>query len=82
MLTRNCPVCRSDSLESKHITYVQEYKGKVIIIENVPALVCSQCGEVIIEAGTAERIQQLVWQQPRTGRTVTVPLYDLAQSPA
>lgn len=40
-----CLYC-SGQLEEKRMTRVQEYEGKYFIIENLPALVCKQCGEI------------------------------------
>jgi len=39
-----CPFC-SGELEERVVTHPQSYQGKVYILENVPAEVCSQCGE-------------------------------------
>ena len=74
----SCPVCRG-SLEERLITYVQEYKGRVIIIENVPAQVCGQCGEKLLRPDTVEQIQKLVWESPAPTRKTEVPVYDLAE---
>ncbi len=72
-----CAFCKGDT-EEKLIRYVQEYKGQLVIIENVPAEVCTQCGERLIRPDIAERIQRLVWEQPRPKRQDRVPVYDLA----
>jgi YgiT-type zinc finger domain-containing protein len=37
-----CPIC-GGPLEAMKITHHQKYDDKVIILENVPALVCRQC---------------------------------------
>ena len=73
-----CPVCKG-TLEERSITYVQEYKGRVIIIENVPAEVCRQCGEKLLRPEIAEQIQKLVWENPAPTRKAEVPVYDLAE---
>ncbi len=72
-----CAFCKGDT-EERLIRYVQEYKGQLVIIENVPAEVCTQCGERLIRPDIAERIQRLVWEQPRPKRQDRVPVYDLA----
>ena len=73
-----CPVCKS-AVEERLITYVQQYKGRVIIIENVPAEVCTQCGEQLLRPEVAERIQKIVWESPTPTRKAEIPVYDLAQ---
>ncbi len=73
-----CALCKGDT-EERLITYIQEYKGRVVIIENVPAEVCTQCGEKFIRPDVAEKIQRLVWEQPAPKRRADVPVYDLAE---
>ncbi len=73
-----CPLCQG-TIEERLITYVQEYKGRVVIVENVPAEVCTQCGERLLRPDVAEKIQRLVWEQPSPKRHTEVPVYDLAE---
>ena len=73
-----CAFCKGNT-EERLISYVQEYKGRVVIIENVPAEVCTQCGEKFIGPEVAEKIQRLVWEQPAPNRRANVPVYDLAE---
>ncbi len=42
-----CAVC-STSLEEKNIQQDFWVKGRLVVIENVPAGVCPQCGEKIV----------------------------------
>lgn len=76
---KKCPFCGGE-LEEKVITHPQSYEGKVYILENVPAEVCSQCGEVLLLPKVVERMQQLVWSGVAPRRTIQVPVYDLAES--
>ena len=73
-----CPLC-GGQLEAKSITHTQQYEGKVFILENIPAEVCRQCGEVLIRPDVVERMQELVWSNGSPTRTAHVPVYDLAQ---
>jgi YgiT-type zinc finger domain-containing protein len=73
-----CAFCKGE-VEERLIRYVQEFEGRVIIIENVPAEVCTQCGEKLIRPEVAEKIQRLVWEQPSPKRSTKVPVYDLAE---
>ncbi len=74
----NCPLCKGKT-EERLIRYVQEYQGKVVIIENVPADVCTQCGEPLIRPDVAEKIQQIVWGKVPGHKTVEVDSYDFAE---
>ena len=52
-------MCKGNVTETKHI-YIQEFDKCIIIIKNVPALVCSQCGEVYYSDEIAERLEEIV----------------------
>ena len=75
---RRCPRCKNDALEPRTIRYSQEYRGNFCIIENVPARVCTQCGEIILSESIAEKIQRIIWTGATPERTETVPVYEVA----
>ena len=74
-----CPVCGS-GLEQKRITHPQQFEGNNIILENVPAQVCRQCGEVFLAPSVVERLQKVVSSAGTPKRTAAVPVYDLAEA--
>lgn len=74
-MTESCAFCKGD-LEEKTVTYTTEYKGRVVVVDNVPALVCIQCGETVFRPQVVEKLQKIVWGElPQTGE-VKVPFYD------
>ena len=78
MNLKKCPLC-GGSLEERRITHAQQYQGRIVILENVPAEVCRQCGEVLLRPGVLERLQDLVWTEGTPKRTAQVPVYDLTE---
>ena len=47
-----------------------------IILENMPAEVCGQCGEVLIRSDVLDEMQEVVWSETaprRTARCTTWP---------
>lgn len=70
-----CLYCKG-SLEEKHISRVQEYKGHWYLIENLPALVCSQCGEVYYTPNTHDLVLEMVKSKARPTRTETLSVLD------
>ena len=74
-----CPIC-GGKLKDKTVTHPQEYKGKLVILENVPAEVCQQCGEVLFRPEVVEKMQRLVWSESKPRRTTCLPVYDLAEA--
>lgn len=74
-MTEKCAYCEGE-LSEKTVTYTTEHDGRVTVVENVPALVCSQCGETVFRPDVVEKLQKIVWGElPQTGE-VKVPFYD------
>ena len=73
-----CAFCKGD-LENRLVRYVQEYKGRVVIIDNVPAEVCAQCGEKFFAPDVAEKVPQIVWGKVSPARPIQAESYDFAQ---
>lgn len=73
-----CPVC-GGRLEQKRVTHPQHLEGNIIILENVPAEVCRQCGEVLLAPSVVEQLQKVVWSAGAPKRTAVFPVYDLAE---
>ena len=72
-----CYHCRGEMIEQK-TTFMYEDNGEFWIIRNVPAYVCTQCGEKEYTQGTTRRILALLSQPPRPRDIVHVPAYELA----
>jgi YgiT-type zinc finger domain-containing protein len=77
-MSEECAFCQGD-LEEKTITYPTEYEGRVVIVENVPALVCKQCGETLFRPDVAEKLQKIVWGEVPHPKPVQVDSYDFAE---
>ena len=62
--------------EERLIVHTVRYQDEVIVIDNVPAEVCSVCGDVLLKPDTVRRIEALLRTKQRPSRTV--PLYEFA----
>lgn len=76
MNERSCNVCQG-RLEERLTTYTQWLDERLIVIENVPALVCEQCGETYYAPDVVDKIQAVIWSGAEPVRTVETPVYDL-----
>lgn len=76
----NCSVCGAD-LKNERITYTQTIGDRVYIVREVPAQVCTQCGEVYLSPSTVDAIQEAI-ERGRAIKTVKVPVYDLSSVPS
>jgi YgiT-type zinc finger domain-containing protein len=54
-----CLYCRGQ-LEQKQVSYTANRKGYHLIIDDVPAWVCEQCGEPMFDADTVDAIQGML----------------------
>ncbi len=54
-----CFICKGDTQE-KIKNYVADLENCVIIVKNVPALVCAQCGEVYYTDGVVKKLEKIV----------------------
>ncbi len=59
-----CPNC-GGNLEKKIISHTLTRGQKVFDFEDVPVLVCAQCGEGWLEAEVLSSIRERVWNQAR-----------------
>lgn len=48
--------------------------GDLVVIEDVPAYVCSQCGERYFDAEVSEKVEKLALAQTKPTRTITIPV--------
>jgi YgiT-type zinc finger domain-containing protein len=53
-------------------TFAAELGSGVVVVRNVPASVCKQCGEEWIAADTARRLESIADEARQKGRQVEV----------
>jgi len=60
--------------EERKIVPTVRYQGQVVVVDRVPAEVCSVCGDVLLKPETVRRIEKLL--RSATRPVSTVPLYE------
>ncbi len=58
MTNTQCPVCGGSRKEGL-TTFTADYKSALVVIRNVPAFICSQCGEEWITDDIAAKVESL-----------------------
>lgn len=66
--------------EEKRILHTVKHHGNVIVIENVPAEVCSVCGDVLLSLATVEAIETMLKNPGKPVRTA--PVYEMPEGVA
>ena len=73
---KNCPFCKGPT-EEQRIEHVHRWKGKLYLLRNVPAEVCSQCGEVYFGPDALKAMDEIVTQKPAPESHLPVPVFTL-----
>lgn len=70
-----CQICGEQMVE-RHIKQDFWIKGDLIVIEDVPAGVCPQCGEKVVRADVGRQIAALIADIEKTQpvRSINVPV--------
>ncbi len=66
-----CPLCGGERRPGRTLFSVELGHG-VVVVRNVPASVCSQCGEALIDAETARELETIVNEARTKKRLVEV----------
>ena len=74
-----CAVC-GGRLHPTTITHEEKRESRLSLFQNVPAQVCSACGEVWVEEATLQEIDRLLREGEPTYKVET-PVYDFAAVP-
>ena len=67
------------SLERKTIVHTQPWGEDLYRFEDVPALVCAQCGSVWLEAQVSQAIDRVIQSHTSPKRFQSVPVFSLAE---
>jgi len=72
----NCEYCGGPIVE-KRVTLHRKVRGQYVLIENVPAGVCTQCGTRYYAANVLKTIEESLRGRRQAEREVLVPVYSL-----
>ena len=72
-----CDLCGS-LMQEQSVTYTLQLGDKLVVVEHVPARVCTQCGERLYSPETVERLQRTVWDKKTPSRLVEAQVFDYA----
>lgn len=62
--------------EPRRVTHTVRHQGRIVVIDHVPAEVCSICGDVLLRPETVRHIEIMLSNEPAPARTI--PLYEYA----
>ncbi len=71
----SCFFC-SGKVISKQVTFVYEHDDQFFVIRNVPAEVCTQCGEKTYSPEITDKIMNFAKQRFPPVKLIQVPVFD------
>ena len=70
----DCIFC-GGAVEERLLPREIRWKGELLIFEDVPMGVCTQCGEKFLRPAVAKKIDAALQSKKRPSRTLKVPVY-------
>ncbi|MBS5385748.1 MAG: type II toxin-antitoxin system MqsA family antitoxin [Clostridiales bacterium] len=55
-----CTSCKNEEMIETKTTYFAQLKNCYVIIENVPCLKCTQCGDVVYRNSVMEKVDDIL----------------------
>ena len=71
----NCPVCKG-AVKRGTTNFPVELSGGFLIVKNVPADICDQCGEVFIPDDVAAALEKTVEAARRSKAEIEIVSYE------
>lgn len=75
MMNCNITGCPGE-YEARLIVHTIKFQGEIIVINDVPAEVCSICGDTLLTPETVRQIERMLYTKTRPAKVV--PLYEFA----
>jgi YgiT-type zinc finger domain-containing protein len=70
----NCVLCKGDLVQGR-VNHIVDLDGHIIIIKDVPAKVCKQCGEYFFENDIALKVEKIVEEARKNKAKIVVINY-------
>ena len=74
----SCPLCKGNMVSGTTILPFDMKDGRVIVVLNVPALICEQCGEEYIDMNVTRNVEELINRAERDGLSMGFVEYGAA----
>lgn len=73
-----CYFCKGHVVKKK-VEHLHRWGSKVILLQDVPAEVCEQCGEVYFSPQVLEMMDRITLEHPEPKGTLIVPIFSLPE---
>ena len=73
-----CVFC-GGKLKEKKVIFTYDEGDKYLLVENVPAFVCTKCGEKTYSPEVTDQLLKFARDEFQPVRTIEVPVFDYAE---
>lgn len=73
-----CVICKGGEVKPGTTTFTVEREQMTLVLKEVPARICQQCGEAYFDEATTQRIEQIAEAAAQRGIQVAVQDYAAA----
>ncbi|MBE7380214.1 MAG: YgiT-type zinc finger protein [Leptolyngbya sp. SIO1E4] len=70
-----CQVCASNDCYAEQTSEIFRIEEKFYLVENIPATVCSRCGEETFSRETTEEIRKLLHSDTKPTKSIAVDVF-------
>jgi YgiT-type zinc finger domain-containing protein len=70
-----CSICKNGKTSSGRVTVTLQRAGATVIVKEVPADVCDNCGEYYLHEDVAKRVFEVADQAVKSGAEVEIRRY-------
>jgi len=71
----NCTTCKNGTMEEGKVTVTLQRGQSVVVIKNVPALVCENCGDYTLSETVTARVMEIAEQAVLNNAEIEVLQY-------
>ena len=77
-MNNKCDVCGNTTFRQEQMENVFHLEGHLVMVENIPARVCTRCGEETFDRKTTETIRRMVHGESQPMRHENVDVFAFA----
>lgn len=70
-----CHVCSSGESHTELVSEIFQINGNFYLVEQIPAIVCSRCGEETFSRETTERIRAMLHGEAEPIKSISVDVF-------
>jgi HTH-type transcriptional regulator/antitoxin MqsA len=70
-----CHVCGKNEGREQMVSEVFDIDGRPVRVENIPATVCTHCGEAVFSRDITERVRRMVHGEAKPVKSVSMDVF-------